>query len=49
MSSSVVWRRPLPASSWISKEGGRWCEGKRAKTSVGKGNGRSRRIYCMAA
>ena len=49
MSSSVVWRRPLPATSWISEKGGRWCEGKRAKTSVGKANGRPRILYCMVA
>ena len=47
MPSSVVWRRPLPASYWVS--GGCWCEVKCAKTSVGKANGRPRRMYCMAA
>ena len=49
MSSSVACRRLLPASSRISETGGRWCEGKRAKTSVGKANGWPRRMYGMAA
>ena len=45
MSSSVVWRRPLPASSWISEKEGRWCEGEHAKTSVGKANVWPRRMF----
>ena len=29
--------------------GGGWCEEKCAKTSVGKANGRPRKMYCIAA
>ena len=42
--SSAVWRRPFPASSWISKKEGRMREGKRAKTSADRANGQPRRI-----
>ena len=31
------------------REGGGRCEGKRAKNSVGKANGRPRRMNCLAA
>ena len=49
MFSSVVWRRLLPASSWMSEKGALWYEGKRATTSVGKAIGRPRRMYWLAA
>ena len=49
MLSSVVWKRPLPANSWISEKGGHWCEGKRAKISVGKANGWPGRKFRVAA
>ena len=40
MSSSVVCDRPLPASSWMSENEGRLCEGYHDKKSGGRVDGR---------